>query len=732
MSIIFRALRRAAILFTLALLPAVSFAGFFISNGQLVDNNGTPFMMRGINYPYTWFQSRPTQQDFAAMAATGANTVRIVLSTGGQWPRVNGAQVSQLIQWCKDNRMIAVLEVHDSTGWNESGGAVPISNAAAYWTSSDIRAAINGQENFVIVNIANEPFGNTTTANYLPDTIAAIQTLRTAGLTHTIMIDGATWGQDWQNTMRTNAMQLWNADTRHNLLFSVHMYEVYQSLAPIQTYMQGFDDMNLPLVIGEFGPINNGQFVDADSVIAQAQLRGNGYIGWSWSGNGGGGTGLDMTVNFDPAQLTTWGNRIVNGTSGIRATSVIASVFPPSGNSLTVAPTSLSLAAGATSAAVAVTANVSWTVTDDQTWLSVAPAAGASNGSFTVSATANTGTANRSGSVSVSGGGITRTIAVTQAAPAANTLTLSPSTLSLAAGASSAAVAVTANVSWTVADDQTWLSAAPASGSGNGAFTVSATANTATVSRSGTVTVTGGGLTRTIAVSQSGTAASNFTVSAPATLTVTQGATANGAITLARTSFTGSVALTIGGLPAGVSASFSPASTTGNSSTLTLTAAATATAGTSNITITATSGSTVRTSTIALTVNTSGGSGGSATATAVVTSTSGWFTEEQLQLSNTANISALSITITVQRTAGVTASGQYNTIGGTVAQSNSSTASAITYLFTLAAGQTLTPGTGRTFAVQMSGTGTVHPGAGDTYVVNYTSGGQKLSLSGHF
>jgi mannan endo-1,4-beta-mannosidase len=200
----------------------------------------------------------------------------------------------------------------------------------------------------VIINIANEPFGNTTTANYLPDTIAAIQALRAAGLTHTIMIDGATWGQDWSNTMRTNAMQLWNADTRRNLLFSVHMYEVYQSLAPIQTYMQAFDDMALPLVIGEFGPINNGQFVDSDSVIAQAQLRGNGYIGWSWSGNGGGGTGLDMTVNFDPAQLTTWGNRIVNGTSGIRTTSVLASVFGTPTNNLTYRRRTLSFGSART------------------------------------------------------------------------------------------------------------------------------------------------------------------------------------------------------------------------------------------------------------------------------------------------------------------------------------------------------------------------------------------------
>ena len=134
------------LLLMFALIPTVSMAGFSIQNGQLLDANGVPFMMRGINYPYTWFQFQPTQQQFAAMAATGSNTVRIVLSTGGQWPRVSGAQVSQVIQWAKDNRMIAVLEVHDSTGWGEQSTAVPISNAAAYWTSADIRAAIEGQE----------------------------------------------------------------------------------------------------------------------------------------------------------------------------------------------------------------------------------------------------------------------------------------------------------------------------------------------------------------------------------------------------------------------------------------------------------------------------------------------------------------------------------------------------------------------------------------------------------
>jgi mannan endo-1,4-beta-mannosidase len=531
----------AAIVFAFA--APVSRAGFSIQNGQLVDDNGVPFVMRGINYPYTWFQFQPTQQDFAAISATGANTVRIVLSTGGQWPRVPGAQVSQVIQWAKDNRMIAVLEVHDSTGWSEQSTAVPISNAVAYWTSADIRAAINGQDNFVIINIANEPFGNNTSANYVPDTIAAIQALRAAGLTHTIMIDAANWGQDWSNAMRSNAVQLWNADSRHNLLFSVHMYEVYQTAPPITAYMQAFDDMGLPLVIGEFGPQNNGQPVDVETIFAQAQLRGNGYIGWSWSGNGGCCVALDMVQNFSTT-FTSWGQRIVDGANGIRATSVRASVFPPIGNSLVVSPTSLSFGAAASASPVTVTANVAWTVTDNQTWLSVSPTSGTNNGSFMVSATANTGATSRSGTVTVSGGGITRQISVTQAGQSSQP--------------------------------------------------------------------------------------------------------------------------------------------------------------------------------------------GSVTATGLVTSSNGWFTEEQLRLSNTAPITALSITITVQRTTGVSASGQYNTIGGTISQSNSSTSAAITYVFSLNSGQTLTPGTGRTFAVQMSGNGSVHPTSGDTYSVTGTAGGQPFTLSGTF
>jgi pectate lyase len=87
-------------------------------------------------------------------------------------------------------------------------------------------------------------------------------------------------------------------------------------------------------------------------------------------------------------------------------------------------------------------------------------------------------------------------------------LSISPTSLSFGSAASQSSVAVTANVAWTVTDDQSWITASPTSGNNNGSFSVSATANTGTASRSGNVTVSGGGQSRVIGVAQAGTSGS--------------------------------------------------------------------------------------------------------------------------------------------------------------------------------------------------------------------------------
>src|SRR5205807_2027272 len=104
----------------------------------------------------------------------------------------------------------------------------------------------------------------------------------------------------------------------------------------------------------------------------------------------------------------------------------------------------------------------------------------------------------------------------------------------------------------------------------------------------------------------------DFTVSAsPTSLSVTQGTSGSTTISTAVSGgFNSAISLSASGLPAGVTASFSPTSfgaPGSGSSTLTFAASSTATTGTTNVTVTATGGGITHTATIALTINSGGG-----------------------------------------------------------------------------------------------------------------------------
>jgi cellulose 1,4-beta-cellobiosidase len=98
--------------------------------------------------------------------------------------------------------------------------------------------------------------------------------------------------------------------------------------------------------------------------------------------------------------------------------------------------------------------------------------------------------------------------------------------------------------------------------------------------------------------------AAGFTVAAPG-VTVEQGTTATDSVTVSSINgFSGAVALSISGLPAGVTATFSPTSVTGSAgTTLSFVATNTATVGAATVTITGTSGSITSSTTLTLTVS---------------------------------------------------------------------------------------------------------------------------------
>src|SRR5262249_32876818 len=97
----------------------------------------------------------------------------------------------------------------------------------------------------------------------------------------------------------------------------------------------------------------------------------------------------------------------------------------------------------------------------------------------------------------------------------------------------------------------------------------------------------------------------DFSLSAsPASLTVNRGSSGTSTITITRSGgFSSGGTLSPGGLPSGVTASFSANPATGNSSVLTLSASGAATLGAATVTVTGTGGGLTRTTPISLTVN---------------------------------------------------------------------------------------------------------------------------------
>jgi (4-O-methyl)-D-glucuronate---lignin esterase len=86
------------------------------------------------------------------------------------------------------------------------------------------------------------------------------------------------------------------------------------------------------------------------------------------------------------------------------------------GATLSVAPSAVNVAAAANSTGTFnITSNTSWTVTDNQSWLTVSPTSGSNNGTVTVTAQQNTGASARTAAVTVSATGVpSQTVTVTQ------------------------------------------------------------------------------------------------------------------------------------------------------------------------------------------------------------------------------------------------------------------------------------------------------------------------------
>lgn len=282
-------------------LPQSSGIGFHVSGQKILDANGNEFIMRGINVAHAWYQGN-TEQTLKAAAAKGCNTVRVVCADGGQWTKTSSSELNKIIGWCRENRLVCVLEAHDATGSDNISDVVA---AAEYWAS--MKDILNANRDYVILNIANEWVGTWDSGVWSEGNQQAIRIVRDAGIKNMIMIDAAGWGQ-YANAIKEKGKEVFASDPDQNTVFSIHFYGTAgKDASTIKNNIDGALSSGAPVLAGEFGYNHSDGDVDEAYLMSYCEEKGLGYLAWSWKGNGGGVEYLDLVNDWDGTSLTEWG-----------------------------------------------------------------------------------------------------------------------------------------------------------------------------------------------------------------------------------------------------------------------------------------------------------------------------------------------------------------------------------------------------------------------------------------
>ncbi len=177
---------------------------------------------------------------------------------------------------------------------------------------------------------------------------------------------------------------------------------------------------------------------------------------------------------------------------------------------LNVNPLSLSYTNSASSKKVGVSSNTSWSVSANQTWVTLNKTSGSNNDSVTVSLLANGTTVQRTATVTFTADSLTQVVNITQAGTPPNpidSIQLSTNNLSYAASGNTQQVQLTSNKNWTVSGNASWVTLSPNNGNGNATVNVTTTTNASSLRRTNTITFTAGTATQLLTITQDSTPA---------------------------------------------------------------------------------------------------------------------------------------------------------------------------------------------------------------------------------
>jgi mannan endo-1,4-beta-mannosidase len=267
-------LQSQTLLFTSGDTPA---RAFHVKGRHLYDRCGEKVILRGINEMVVYSPGSDGTAAFKEIAKTGANTVRIVWTVAAR----NHAGLDRAISGALNAGLIPMPELHDAMGKIDRLGTL-----VDYWTSKEVLPIIKKYEDRILVNVGNEVGDDRVSKEKWESAWTdAIRRMRAASIVAPLVIDAPRWGQDIDR-LQESGPRLMQIDPLHNLLFSVHTWWADGNAEKIAAELEESVNMNLPLIVGEFGPYAVYQCpqypFDYRALLAQAQATEIGWLAWSW------------------------------------------------------------------------------------------------------------------------------------------------------------------------------------------------------------------------------------------------------------------------------------------------------------------------------------------------------------------------------------------------------------------------------------------------------------------
>ena len=314
--------------------PSLPRDTFYVDGAYLKDRCGKPVILRGVNEMVLWSTDRTGNPEFAEIAKSGANAVRIV------WDReLPQAELAVVFDHAVAEGMVPLVVTQTGTD-----SFANLLEYVEYWTHPAAVDVITRHEAALLLCVADALGDDQVTAEeWEAGYVDAIGRLRAAGIRIPIVVDAPDGGQNI-DVLQSSGERLIESDPLQSIMLSVHMWWEDGTAERIHAEVAETVSLGLPLIVGEFSAYADDSCPDIPfdyrALLEAAAARRVGWFAWSWGGvpNGActdpvvGTSYLDMSVDGTFEGLAGWGLEVaVTDPYSIQQTAIpVQSLVSPS------------------------------------------------------------------------------------------------------------------------------------------------------------------------------------------------------------------------------------------------------------------------------------------------------------------------------------------------------------------------------------------------------------------